>query len=371
MSPIAPRYRGLNDSSAEPQASLSPILTIPHLLPPEEASAVQPNDEATIQRDSIEVAEEAPVADTPSETTSVEVSVPVAGTMQDSIKRITHSATRSLRQFGKSGTFNPVETVRGVLPGIVISISIICLWWVVGRNSSTPLRQEMAREAAGTADSIKPIADQPLRAPQTAADSAAEVPPVNVAGVDKPDEQLFDHVPFINRPTNDTVSKSGGQTESAPAAAATNGGPQADARPAASPSTNPAERQTKVARNPQGVDRAPRDDRPGQSRLSERPSTEYEWREADRVARREENAVAPRRPRTDPRDARAYPSHARRHEARSRQDEIAAQRQQRREPAPERNDSPVYSYQQTDPATYTDPAYNVPPVARRGRSTQR
>ena len=134
----------------------------------------------------------------------------VLGSMQESIKRITDTATRSINRVGDSNkTFSPVETVRGVLPGIVISISIICLWWIVGRSSPAPLRQDIARESQSEQES-----DQPDRLaihcgwPRRRTTRRTDTSPSVRRGRRVLTSSSLTTVPFINRPTNETVSQS-------------------------------------------------------------------------------------------------------------------------------------------------------------------
>lgn len=343
MSPIAPRYRGPNPSSDDSQPALSPILTIPHLTPIEDdpvtysqvVSDSAPSEQADVEAAGSKPGEAEPTPPIDNGTQ------PVRGSMQESIQRITNSATRSLKSFGTNKSFNPIETVRGVLPGIVISISIICLWWIVGRSSPAPQRQDIARETQTGQEMINPIADDPLRATEQVAD-ARNGDSASTSAEANRDEQLFDHVPFINRPTNDSVSQSDSTPEAPTTVPPAEDGPQADARPAPSQSSFPPEAQTDIASNrpnpaPTGRDvRADvlRPNVPGREPVgaAER-STEFEW----------------------PRDRQVA----------SQPTDRSGQRRDDRQP------QRPYSYQQTDPSTYQDPIYHVPPVARRARSAQR
>ena len=355
MSPIAPRYRGPDASSDDSQPALSPILKIPNLTPEDQVVTYS----GVLSDVSVENAPDA-TTEAHSEIPSPEQGglQPVLGSMQESIKRITDTATRSIKRVGDGNkTFSPVETVRGVLPGIVISISIICLWWIIGRSSPAPLRPDIARESQSGQESINPIASDPLRVAEKAKDTRADNSP-SVATDASSDEQLFDHVPFINRPTNETVSQSDA-TQEAPTSAPPTDGPQAEARPAPSQSSFPPAVQSEIA-EAQPNPRSPRDQMNVQQR-TDRPrtpvrvadrSTEFEWQRGSQGRR----APDPQRVRTV--EQRRAP-------------QATAQRKDRNRTTEDRQPRRTYSYQQTDPSTYKDPVYNVPPVARRARAAQR
>ncbi len=358
MSPIAPRYRGPNASPDDIQPTVNPVLTIPNMVQPIE-NTVTFQGEVSQEPASPAEGEASPTPDLEIEPIAADDSgmQPVLGSMQDSIKRITEATSRSIRQVGNNKSFNPVETVRGVLPGIVISISIICLWWIVGRNSSAPTRPDIARQPPRQQETINPIASEPLRVAEQVVDASRDEAPA-IATEPKRDEQLFDSVPFINRPANDRVSQSDPTQEAASTVPPANERPQAETHPAPSQSSRAPAAQSEVANAQTSARvpaRQPRNERP---RVNERVrpkvadrSTEFEWqrgRSGQPMIDRPGDGIRPRQDHT-----------------------VTAQSPRRDRPRRDRQTQQPHSYQQTDPSTYKDPVYNVPPVARRARSAQR
>lgn len=346
MTPIAPRYRGSAPSGDKRDDQLHPILTIPDWDAQEELAdePVPAHSEPAPEPEPVGVneAEEQAPEESPSD------DPPVAGRLRETIHVYWSTA-----KFGKRFRLPSrlPEAVRGILPGVGIAISLIFVWFLINRSSNEPTASDMADQ--GTTSAIQPINGNPLRKtatprvarakPKPKPEAAKPKKPVAEVVADKEDT-LFDDIPIIER-------ESPAETVQQPSEALADA-----AEETLPPPTTVPPQDELVARKPITPDQPSNHGGAPSTTLSS--TTEYEW------SGKADPRMRPDAPSTGPAPQR-------------RETAVARRPQQRRDPSQAPRNRQVnnsenvgnkqFTYESTDPSTYKDPIYNVPPIVGRPR----
>ena len=322
MMPIAPRYRRSAESNGETERLARPILTIPDW-----------NVQVSETETEAEVREEIPTGLSDGESTqeSVENHRPVAGRLRDRI-HVYWSTARSKHRIGLPRRIP--EAIRGILPGIGISISLMFVWFLIRGVPNEPSANDLADQ--GSSAVIEPISESPLRKsraipvatrPQGESDASARV-------ASNP-EELFHDVAIIHRTTGDREDSSH----------------EGKSQEQMAPIAEPAQPSVEVAATiPEPRSRQP---------VVKDPPESYEWSpNGNGMASNSQALTVENRPKVRQVRNRNRRASERPQQRRPQREQVAA-------PAPTKTNQPTYSYQTTDPSTYNDPAYEVPPVAQR------
>lgn len=337
MKPIAPRHRNPIETKDEGIRLARPILTIPDWN--DRPSEMVASDGENID---FEVASSEKLPDEPnrSDSTTVE-KMPSERKLRDTIH--VYWSTAKNRAELKLPRRLP-EAIRGILPGIGIAISLIFVWFFIQGGPNPPTPTDLVNQDSSPV--IKPITEAPLRRPGNPSVAVNQPAPqeVSTAKVEVESEPLFDHFAIIERKE-------------------------------ASVSTSAKEQQSEVSSR-ERVDIASRTAVEGtfaktKSRLSQTavaptaPPTNYEWSPGAGQSSQETDPLAiGQRPTVETKVNQGAPANP---NPTLRRRELQPERGQSADPSTPDLD-PQYSYQTTDPSTYKDPDYVVPPITRRTKN---
>ncbi|MDG2380081.1 MAG: hypothetical protein P8N76_00265 [Pirellulaceae bacterium] len=332
MKPIAPRHLNTPTKEDEPTRVARPILTIPNWnhQPMEmvETDGEKIDFEAAA---SGKMPENSQLSDSPkNEKTGTEKR------LRDTI-HVYWSTARSQAEL-KLPRRLP-EAIRGILPGIGIAISLIFVWFFIQGRSSQPTPNDLVNQDSSTV--IKPITEAPLRKSENQSLAVTQPDRQKITNADPPSEALFNNVSIIER----------------------NAPPVSPKTQVTQAEISSRERVDIASRTAIESTFAKTKSRP--SRTTVAPTTRLNQSEWPRNENKSAPALDPltieQRPVVETNlnqvpQANRTPTFRRR--------ELQPSRPQTVEPYTQ-DLQPQYSYQTTDPSTYKDPDYVVPPVTRR------
>ena len=354
MTSIEPRFRGHYPATDEQNDDLCPILAIPDW----EAQAV-----SNVSLNSIEAA----TAASPAEATDAAdwnhvANEQLSGDDGPAAGRLRETTEKdwSISKFRKRLRLTSAlpNTVRGVLPGVGIAISLMFLWTVFQKDQTPQNQGVLSRDVP---KAVKPIDQEPLRAASPTS-VATQTPTTNSPVVATNDNEsvdpLFNQVPIIASESADDFAT----TDTDPAAA----DDFADAKSLLNPQDNTAEATlTREAPGQIGVGMVNNSGQTSATGSKSEPSVSDPTRQNVGLVN---SLTAPSQ-----RANTSAPNSMTDKAFFSNSPDVARQQPPSGSARGTLNNPPGansrYSYESTDPSTFKDPIYNIPPIARRQTRT--